>query len=119
MWFSRDTDNLNLTVFPERMPTEFQLKVYALTRLVPKGKVTTYADIAHAMNTGAVRAVGTALARNPDIPATPCHRVVKSDGTVGQYAFNTPKKIALLTSEGVAVKDGTIVDFEKKRFSFN
>ncbi len=100
------------------MPTDFQLRVYALTRKIPKGKVATYADIAHAMGSGAHRAVGTALARNPDIPATPCHRVVKSDGTVGQYAFNTPKKIALLKSEGVAVKDGTIVDFEKKRFTF-
>lgn len=100
------------------MPTDFQLQVYALTRKVPKGKVTTYADIAHAMGTGAHRAVGTALARNPDIPATPCHRVVKSDGAVGQYAFNTPKKIALLKTEGVAVENGRVVDFAKKRFSF-
>lgn len=100
------------------MPTQFQLRVYALTRTIPRGKVSTYADLAHAMNTGAVRAVGTALARNPDIPATPCHRVVKSDGSVGQYACNTPKKIALLQQEGVAVKDGTIVDFTQKRFSF-
>jgi methylated-DNA-[protein]-cysteine S-methyltransferase len=100
------------------MPTPFQERVYALIRQIPEGRVSTYADIAHAMGTGAHRAVGTALARNPDIPATPCHRVVKSDGHVGQYAFNTPKKIALLKGEGVRVVNSRVVDFERKRFQF-
>ena len=100
-------------------PTPFQLKVYEFTRKVPKGKVTTYADLAHALGIAGYRSVGTALGRNPDIPATPCHRVVKSDGFVGQYAFNTPKKVALLRSEGIEVTDeGKVQNFEKVRYQF-
>ena len=99
-------------------PTPFQERVYALTRRVPKGRVTTYADLAHALGIAGYRSVGTALGRNPDIPATPCHRVVKSDGTVGQYAFNTPKKIALLKAEGIVIENGRIKDFETVRFRF-
>ncbi len=101
------------------MPTEFQEQVYALTRKVPKGKVTTYADLAHALGIAGYRSVGTALGKNPDIPATPCHRVVKSNGHVGQYAFNTPKKIALLRSEGIKIgADGHIENFELVRHKF-
>lgn len=100
------------------MVTPFQERVYAVTRRIPKGKVATYADVAHALGIAGYRSVGTALSRNPDIPETPCHRVVKSDGSVGQYAFNTPKKIALLRSEGIEIANEKIVDFEKKRFHF-
>ena len=99
------------------MVTPFQERVYVLTRKIPKGRVTTYAALAHAMGIAGYRSVGTALGRNPDIPATPCHRVVKSNGEVGQYAFNTPKKIAILKEEGVEVVNGKIVNFEEKLFT--
>lgn len=94
------------------MVTPFQQKVYALTRKVPAGKVTTYAAIAHALGHAGYRAIGQALTRNQDAPATPCHRVVNTDGRVGGYAFDVPKKIALLKKEGVRVEDGRIADFE-------
>ncbi len=96
------------------MPTAFQEKVYSLTRQVPKGRVTTYAALAHAIGHSGYRSIGQALTRNPDIPTTPCHRVVNSDGSVGGYAHDVQKKIQLLRSEGVLVENGKIVDFEKK-----
>ena len=48
----------------------------------------------------AVRAVGTALGRNPVPLVVPCHRVVRTDGSVGNYGFGSPAKRALLTAEG-------------------
>ena len=100
--------------------SKFNEKVYALLRKVPKGKVTTYKNLANALGTRAYRAVGRAMACNPYAPHTPCHRVVSSDGTIGGFSgtkeLNSAplrKKIALLKKEGVNVKDGKIVDFEK------
>lgn len=95
------------------MSTAFQEKVYAITRRIPRGKVTTYAAIAHALGHTGYRSIGQALTRNQDAPRTPCHRVVNSDGTIGGYAFNVRKKIQLLESEGVRVTNGKIVDFEQ------
>ena len=60
-------------------------------------------------NDGAVRAVGTALARNPVPIAIPCHRVVKSDGAIGNYAFGAAMKKSLLEHEGMS-------EFGKLRF---
>jgi len=48
----------------------------------------------------------------------PCHRVVKSNGQTGGYRSGIRKKIALLKSEGVRIKNGKIVDFEKFLFKF-
>jgi methylated-DNA-[protein]-cysteine S-methyltransferase len=93
--------------------TPFQDNVYRLARKVTKGRVTTYAAIAHALGHAGYRSIGQALTRNPDIPITPCHRVVNSDGRIGGYAFNVHKKIALLEAEGVHVKDGRVVNFER------
>ena len=64
---------------------------------VPKGKVTTYRELAHATGTRAYRAVGQALKNNPHPIDVPCHRVIKSDGRVGGYGgFSTSEKKALL-----------------------
>ena len=64
----------------------FSEKVWELTKRIPKGKVTTYGEIARALGRpGPARAVGQALKRNPHAPAVPCHRVVKSDGGLGGY----------------------------------
>ena len=95
------------------MATPFQQKVWAITAKVPKGKVTTYAAIAHAMGTGAYRAVGGALNKNPSHLKTPCHRVVGSDGSLGGWAWGPERKIKALKAEGIFVKDNKIVDFEK------
>lgn len=100
------------------MPT-FADRVYALCRKVPRGRVTTYKEIGDALGgEGMVyRAVGQALNRNPYAPRVPCHRVVASDGSLGGFASGLPKKIRILKREGIAVKDGRIVDFEKKRLA--
>ena len=90
---------------------------------IPKGKVTTYALIAKKLHTKAYQAVGNACRENPYAPRVPCHRVVKSDGTIGGFAGKTKgktvrNKIELLRREKVRVKDGKIVDFEKVLFKF-
>jgi methylated-DNA-[protein]-cysteine S-methyltransferase len=101
----------------------FAERVYALLRTVPKGKVTTYADIAHALGSRSYRAVGQALRRNPDAPRTPCHRVVRADGSLGGFMGETSgeplrRKSVLLTREGVQISDGFVVDFERRRHKF-
>lgn len=62
----------------------------------------TYAQVAAAIgNPRAVRAVGNALNKNPYAPEVPCHRVIRSDGTIGGFASGSSKKEELLRSEGV------------------
>jgi O-6-methylguanine DNA methyltransferase len=81
--------------------TEFQKAVYAYTATIPTGETRTYAEVAAAIGRPkAVRAVGNALNRNPFAPAVPCHRVVRSDGTIGGFASGPKKKQALLKREG-------------------
>jgi len=98
--------------------TKFADRVYEILRKVPVGKVTTYKLIAEKLNSKAYRAVGQALKNNPYAPEVPCHRVVKSDGSIGGFMGKTEgeeiyKKIFLLKSEGVEVKNGKVADFEK------
>lgn len=71
---------------------------------VPKGKVTTYRELAHALGTKAYRAVGQAMNRNPELVSVPCHRVIKSNGEVGGYAWGIDRKKELLKMEGVQVE---------------
>ena len=69
------------------MTTEFQEKVYKLCKKVPKGKVSTYGEIAKALGKKGLmsRAVGNALNKNPYAPIVPCHRIVKSNGEIGGF----------------------------------
>lgn len=98
----------------------FKGRVLELLEKIPRGKVTTYKEIAGALkNPNASRAVGNACNRNPNSPKVPCHRVVGFDGSIGGYASGVRAKIKLLEQEGVEVKSGKIVDFEEKLFSFN
>ena len=93
-------------------------KCYALLRKVPKGKVTTYKEIANALGTRAYRAVGQAMNKNPYAPKVPCHRVVSSDGSIGGFAHGTKRKIEMLKKEHVDMLDGKIRDFKTKLFLF-
>jgi len=97
----------------------FKTAVYHLTRQIPKGRVSTYKDIANALDTAAYRAVGTALKNNPDIPKTPCHRVIKTNGEIGEYAGvgGKKRKEELLKSEGISTHNGRI-NLEKYCYSF-
>ena len=96
----------------------FKEDCYKLLRKVPKGRVTTYKFIADKLGSKAYRAVGMVMSQNLDIPQTPCHRVVKSDGSLSGYALGIEKKIAILKAEGVEVKNGKIVNFEKIIYKF-
>lgn len=100
------------------MVNTFNQQCYELLKLIPEGNVVTYGDIAHALDTKAYQAVGNAMASNPDPIIVPCHRVVKSNTDIGNYALGIPKKIELLNSEGVHTKQGKIVGFAKIRFQF-
>ncbi|MBW2992842.1 MGMT family protein [Candidatus Woesearchaeota archaeon] len=101
---------------------DFKDRVYSLTKKIPKGRITTYKEIGKALKKkGQVyRAVGRALKENPYAPKVPCHRVVKSDGSLGGYRgkLNSGKKIQLLKKEGITVKNNKIMDFKKKLFRF-
>jgi O-6-methylguanine DNA methyltransferase len=79
----------------------FQQSVLAACSTIPVGHVRPYGWIASEIhNPGSVRAVGTALGHNPIPILVPCHRVVRSDGSVGQYAFGPDMKHDLLVREG-------------------
>lgn len=97
----------------------FSRRVLKLTSQISKGKVSTYLVLARAAgNAKAARAAGNALNKNPQPVKVPCHRVICSDGKISGYAFGVKKKIALLEKEGLKVKNGRVLDFEKKLFKF-
>ena len=91
----------------------FNEKCYELLKHIPEGKVTTYRELARAMGTKAWRAVGTAMAKNSELIIIPCHRVVRSDGSVGHYALGTHKKAELLETEGVKILNGKVKNLER------
>lgn len=82
--------------------TEFQDSVRAAVRAIPKGKTMTYSEVAEQVGRpGAARAVANVMANNFD-RTVPCHRVIRSDGTLGGYNRGGPsRKRAILESEGV------------------
>jgi len=96
----------------------FDERCYELLKLIPEGKVTTYREMAKALNTKAWRAVGSAMAKNKNLFVIPCHRVVRSDGVVGQYVLGADKKSEILIKEGVAVINGKVEDLEKFMHQF-
>ena len=80
--------------------TPFRQKVYNIVRRIPKGKTMTYGQVAAAIGQPrAARAVGNALNKNPFAPMVPCHRVIRSDGSVGGFAGGSQKKLQLLKRE--------------------
>ena len=96
----------------------FNQRVWETCRKIPKGKVATYKSIAERLKTKAYRAVGNALHVNPYAPEVPCHRVVNSNGVVGGFARGQRSKIKLLKEEGIDVKGGKVVNFEKRLHKF-
>ena len=97
----------------------FDEKVLNLCKKIPKGKVSTYKDIAKALGTKAYRAVGNALRRNKISIIIPCHRVINSDASVGAYKGiqNSKEKIKLLKKEGIKIKNNKI-DLKRYLFRF-
>ena len=91
----RRLNNYNLTAF--------QKKVLLATLQIPKGQTATYRQIAERIGSkNAYRAVGSALKINPLAPMIPCHRVIKSDGSLGNFSAKggPAKKRLLLAAEG-------------------
>ncbi|MBL7118104.1 MAG: MGMT family protein [Candidatus Syntrophoarchaeum sp.] len=100
------------------MDENFQEEVLNRVKQIPRGKVTTYGEIAREI-TGSVRAaraVAQAVAKNPYPIVIPCHRVVRSNGDVGGYSLGVDKKIGLLKEEGVEIKGTKVVNFEEILF---
>lgn len=100
-----------------KMVTEFQQKVYSLCKKIPRGRVSTYGEIARALGKKASRAVGNALNKNP-FGFVPCHRVIKSDSSIGGFASGSLKKINLLRKEGLEIKNNKIVGFKKRLYRY-
>lgn len=93
---------------PDRMPdlpldvagTAFQQAVWAELRRIPVGETRSYADIAAAVGKpAAVRAAGSANGANNVAVLIPCHRVIRTDGSLGGYAYGLERKQALLDRE--------------------
>ena len=88
--------------------SNFEVKVLLATARIPKGETRTYSQIARAIRKPkSSRAVGNALAKNPFAPQIPCHRVIKSNGDIGNYSANGGRKtkMMLLKKEG-ALRNG-------------
>jgi len=102
------------------MATALQKRVWQKLKEIPKGKVTTYKLLANAINSKAIRAVASAVGKNPYAPKVPCHRVVLSSGKLGGYTHprGVARKIELLEAEGIKIKDFKIEDFEKVLYRF-
>jgi len=93
----------------------FSEKVWQAVRRIPRGRVATYGSVAAALGRpGACRAVGQALKRNPNAPAVPCHRVVRSDGRLGGFRGKdtASRKAVLLACEGIEIR-GNRIDLER------
>ena len=104
--------NTNLNLSYEGIP-QFQKRVLLMMTMIPKGRVATYRSIAAALGKpNAQRAVGNALARNPFPVIIPCHRVIRSDLSLGGYSGNRGTKIkeSLLVREGVKIQNGRVME---------
>jgi methylated-DNA-[protein]-cysteine S-methyltransferase len=79
----------------------FSQSTWRAMRKIKPGKTISYAELAaNSGSPAAVRAAGSACARNLIAPIVPCHRIVRSDGTLGGYGFGLPTKVWLLKHEG-------------------
>lgn len=98
---------------------DLEQRVYQKLLKVPKGKVTTYGELAKAVGLkNGQRVIGQIMNRNPYPVIIPCHRVVKSDGKVGGYYYGEKVKAKMLSNEGVFLKNGKIQNWEKTVFRF-
>jgi len=98
--------------FPEisgyiRGLTPFRRRIYENTMAVSRGKVASYGALAKkAGDDGAARAVGRAMRGNPYPLIIPCHRIVRTDGTLGGFSYGAALKVKLLKMEGITFNPG-------------
>lgn len=94
-------------------------KVYKKLLEVPKGKITTYGNLAKAIGLkNGQRVIGKIMNKNPYPVIVPCHRVIKSDGKIGGYAWGEKVKTKMLSNEGIKIKNGKILEVEKSIYRF-
>ena len=99
-YFDGDLMAINL-IRTEQAGSEFSLAIWKALRKIPSGKTWSYSELArNARRPNAVRAAGTACGKNLIAPIVPCHRVIKSDGEIGNYGYGSKIKLWLLRHEG-------------------
>jgi methylated-DNA-[protein]-cysteine S-methyltransferase len=103
----------NLSLATDHLPT-YTKKVLKTTKAIPLGYVTSYGAIAKAVG-GGPRAVGNIMASNPFAPIVPCHRVVRSDYTLGGYGFGLKNKIQLLHREKRGFSSSKIIEVDDEQ----
>lgn len=88
--------------------SDFVRRVKETVAGIPEGRVMSYAEVARESGSpGAARAVGSIMKANSD-PTVPCHRVIRSDGTTGEFNRGAEMKVCLLEGEGVRIADGKV-----------
>jgi len=96
-----------------------QQKIYKKLLEVPKGKITTYGELAKAVGLkNGQRAVGKIMNKNPYPVIIPCHRVVMSTGKIGGYAYGEHVKTKMLHDEGIEIENGKIIKLENVLYRF-
>ena len=103
--------NISIAIADLDACSAFRQSVLHAIHKVPRGHVSTYQLIATKLgNPGATRAVGNALANNPIPIIVPCHRAIRSDGSLGGYQGGMRMKRCLLAKEGLAFRDAAHID---------
>jgi O-6-methylguanine DNA methyltransferase len=85
---------------------------------IPKGKVTTYKEIARVMGTKGYRYIGQLLGKNPEPDKYSCYKVVCFDGSLGGYSGGIKNKIQRLRNVGIEIKNNKVFNLESVLFKF-
>ncbi len=111
MYHGRDVKfDLEMIDFEEStINSSFEMDVILEVAKIPHGSVRTYKEIAKLLDSHAYRAVGTAIGKNPFPILIPCHRVIRSDGKIGDFRGGTPMKVQILKNEGIKIHDQKII----------
>ncbi len=94
-------------------------KIYKKLLQVPSGRITTYAELSRSIGLEhGQRLIGQVMKKNLFPVIVPCHRVVRSNGDIGGYAFGVNIKKNMLSKEGICIKNNKIENFENLFFKF-
>ena len=95
------------------------VKVYEKLLEVPEGRITTYKELANAVDLkNGSRVIGNIMKKNLFPILIPCHRVIKSNGEIGGYTNGKKTKFSILFKEGIKIKNGSVLDFKKRKYCF-
>ncbi|TGK27927.1 methylated-DNA--[protein]-cysteine S-methyltransferase [Leptospira gomenensis] len=103
------TENQNEPIPLHLKGTDFQIKVWEALLKIPEGRLSSYSDVANAIDQqNASRAVGSAIGKNPIGYLIPCHRVIKNTGGIGEYRWGSERKMAMIGWEGVSLTETSV-----------